>query len=161
MDSLTPFVIARADPRDARVQTLIDRHLDLMRATSPPESVFAQDAEGLVRDGAHLFAAAEPEAPSAPLLGIGAFKMIGTGHAELKSMHVAAEARGRGAGRALLERILAEAKAMGATRASIETGSAAAFAPALALYRAYAFKPCPPFGSYVENPFSVFLSRDL
>lgn len=139
---------------------MIERHLALMRAVSPPESVFAQDAEGLVRDGARLFAVRIGGA-EAGVAGIGAYKVIGAGHVELKSMHVASEARGHGAGRALLRHLLAQARAEGARRASLETGSAPAFAPALALYRAEGFAPCGPFAGYRSNPFSQFLTRTL
>ncbi|MEM6739643.1 MAG: GNAT family N-acetyltransferase [Pseudomonadota bacterium] len=150
--------VAPADHRDARVGALIERHLDLMRSITPPENVFAQDALGLIRDGARLFTVSDA---SQAILGIGAYKIIEPAHAELKSMHVVAEARGRGAGGALLEQILEAARGEGAMRASLETGRAAAFTPALELYRRAGFTPCGPFGGYVDNPFSVFLSRAL
>jgi putative acetyltransferase len=41
---------------------------------------------------------------------------------------------------------------------SLETGSSADFAPALALYEAHGFEYCPPFGDYVEDPFSRFMT---
>lgn len=144
-------------PGEARVDAVIARHLDLMRAVTPPEGVFAQDSEGLARDGARMFAAFEGE----DLLGIGAFKPIGPGHVELKSMHVLAEARGRGAGRALLAHILAAARAEGALRASLETGSGPAFAPAARLYERAGFVCCDPFGDYPPNPFSLFMTKAL
>ncbi len=158
MDPLTPVGILRADPRDPQVDALIERHLALMRSVSPPESVFAQNAEGLVRDGARLFVA-RPE--SGPLLGIGAYKLIAPRHAELKSMHVVSEARGAGIGAALLRHILTEATGEGAERASLETGRAEAFTPAIELYRAFGFTDCEAFADYVENPFSTFLTREL
>ena len=44
---------------------------------------------------------------------------------------------------------------------SLETGSAPAFAPARSLYESFGFTYCPPFGDYVDDPNSVFLTRVL
>ena len=63
--------------------------------------------------------------------------------------------------RAILASLLDEARAQGLTRVSLETGSAEMFAPARALYAAHGFEDCPPFGSYVEDPLSVFMTRTL
>ena len=43
----------------------------------------------------------------------------------------------------------------------IETGSAPAFQPALRLYESAGFRRCGPFGDYREDPFSVFMTREL
>ena len=44
---------------------------------------------------------------------------------------------------------------------SLETGSQPAFAPARALYARFGFLPCGPFGAYVEDPNSSFMTRVL
>ncbi len=67
--------------------------------------------------------------------------------------------RGRGLGRELLEFALADARSRGTARISLETGSGGFFAPARALYAAHGFVPCAPFGRYVDDPNSVFLTR--
>jgi len=36
-----------------------------------------------------------------------------------------------------------------------------AFAPARALYAGFGFEPCRPFADYVEDPYSVFMTRAL
>ncbi len=76
-------------------------------------------------------------------------------------MHVVAEARGQGIGMALLAHILDAATHEGMERASLETGRADAFLPAIGLYRSAGFEECEPFGGYVRNPFSIFLTRVL
>jgi putative acetyltransferase len=43
----------------------------------------------------------------------------------------------------------------------LETGSAEAFAPALQLYESAGFVRCGPFDGYVEDAFSVFMTRAL
>ena len=80
---------------------------------------------------------------------------------ELKSMHVAADARGQGLGRDLLLGILDVARANGARGVCLETGSDAAFAAARRLYQAQGFAECPPFGTYKVDPLSVFMCRAL
>jgi putative acetyltransferase len=152
-----PLAIHKADPQDPRIGELIARHFALMHSLSPPESVHAQDAAALVASGAVLLAAAEGE----HVLGIGAVKMIAPEHAELKSMHTVAEARGRGVARALLLALLDEARRLGAQRVSLETGAEPEFEPARALYLRNGFALCGPFGTYSPDPLSVFMTRAL
>ena len=46
-------------------------------------------------------------------------------------------------------------------RLSLETGAQPAFAPARRLYERFGFRECGPFGSYAEDPNSVFMTRAL
>jgi putative acetyltransferase len=64
-------------------------------------------------------------------------------------------------GTALLGCIIAEVRQMGLLRLSLETGSWPYFAPARALYSRHGFVECPPFGSYVADPNSVFMTLKL
>jgi putative acetyltransferase len=82
------------------------------------------------------------------MLGIGAIKRLGPHHAEIKSMHTAEVARGRGIGRAMLTYLLGVTRTRGFRRVSLETGTTAAFAPARALYESAGFVPCGPFACY-------------
>jgi putative acetyltransferase len=61
----------------------------------------------------------------------------------------------------VLQHILDEAERRGYERVSLETGSAAAFAPAHQLYAHFGFVFCKPFGDYVADSFSVFMTREL
>jgi putative acetyltransferase len=76
-------------------------------------------------------------------------------------MHTARSVRGRGVGSAMLRHIVATARASGMARLSLETGSWDYFEPARAFYRSHGFIECPPFGDYVPDPNSVFMSLDL
>ena len=69
--------------------------------------------------------------------------------------------RRRGAGRALLATIVDTARARGYRRLSLETGSMAAFSPAQRLYQSVGFEFCGPFGDYIEDPNSVFMTLAL
>ena len=76
-------------------------------------------------------------------------------------MHTVQSFRRRGAGSAMLRHIIATARARGMSRLSLETGSWDYFRPAHAFYRSHGFVECPPFGDYVLDPNSVFMSLDL
>ncbi|GGW38024.1 GCN5 family N-acetyltransferase [Gemmobacter lanyuensis] len=149
--------IRRDTPLAPEVLPLLQRHLDLMWASSPPESVHALDPAELATPDIAFFTLREGEA----VLGMGAVKRIDAGHAEIKSMHVVAEARGRGLARVLLDHLVAEARALGYGRLSLETGVEDVFAPARALYAKAGFIQCPPFEGYWDDPNSYFMTLSL
>ena len=148
---------AEDDPRRPEIQALLERHLEFARAQTPPEHSFALDEAGLLDPAVSLFSVRA----DGSVLGIGAIKRLGPHHAEIKSMHTAEAARGRGIGRAMLAHLLNVARARGFRRVSLETGTMAAFAPARALYEGAGFVPCGPFGDYRADPFSIFMTRAL
>jgi putative acetyltransferase len=76
-------------------------------------------------------------------------------------MHTAAAYRGRGVSLGLLKHIVEEARSRSYRRLSLETGSMAAFAPARALYARFGFVTCRPFGDYILDPNSVFMTFEL
>jgi putative acetyltransferase len=157
VDALSPFQIRAVDGPDPRVLALLQRHVAMMRAGTPEDSCHVMEPGDLFDTGARVFALWQ----DGEVLGIGALTAIGPDHGELKSMHTAQEARGRGVARAVLDRLITEAGAMGLSRLSLETGRAAAFSPAHALYAAAGFQECPPFGDYRPDPLSVFMTRCL
>lgn len=154
MDGLA---IAREDPRTDEVRALLERHLNFARHHTPPEDVHALDVEGLLERDVTLYGIRE----GGDLLGIGALKQLDELHAEIKSMHTAEAARGRGIGRALLAHLVDTARTRGCARVSLETGSMAAFAPARALYAAAGFQVCPPFAEYTANANSVCMTLEI
>ncbi len=150
-------MIAIDDPLASDVRALLAGHLTWARAQSPPEDAHALDVDGLLDPQVTLFSYRR----DGRLLGVGALKMLDAGHAEVKSMHTAAAARGQGVGRALLSHLLAVARARGVTRVSLETGSMAAFAPARALYASAGFSLCEPFGGYRHSSNSTYMTLVL
>ena len=76
-------------------------------------------------------------------------------------MRVADAFLGRGIGRVVLDHILLEARAMHLGSLWLETGSADAFLPALNLYESAGFTRCGPFENYVDDPFSIFMTREI
>ncbi|MBK81990.1 MAG: hypothetical protein CMQ43_13865 [Gammaproteobacteria bacterium] len=149
--------IRRDDLTGAPIAALLREHLAEMAAHSPPESTHALDLDGLRGDDVTLWTAWQGEA----LLGCGALKELDAGHGEIKSMRTAPDHRRRGVAARLLEHLIAEARRRGYARLSLETGSMAHFEPARALYERFGFRYCAPFGSYAEDPNSVFMTLDL
>ncbi|RYP83588.1 N-acetyltransferase [Nocardioides guangzhouensis] len=149
--------IGPEDPRSGDVVALLARHLTFAHEHSPPGDVHALDVERLTAPGITFVGARE----DGVLLGVGAVQRLDATHAELKSMHTAVEARGRGVARAILSHLVALATAQGYRQVSLETGSMAAFAPARALYAAAGFTECPPFGDYDPSRHSTFMTLHL
>ena len=150
-------VITRESPLGADLALLMQRHTADMHADTPPESIHMMDAGQLATPDTAFFVLREAGVPVA----MGAFKRIDATHAEIKSMHVLAEARGRGLSRAMLDHLLTEARSAGLTRLSLETGVQPTFVAARALYAKAGFTDCPPFEGYGPDPNSVFLTKQL
>lgn len=156
-------VIAPASLDDPEVAALAALHLADMYALTPAESVHAIGLDALRGriDAGRLLLLAARTPDAGALAGIGALALLGDADGELKSMRVDDRHRGTGAGRALLRALLALARERGLARVWLETGTEPAFAPARGLYLSEGFSVCPPFGSYTEDPLSVFMMRTL
>ena len=139
------------------MHALLNEHLQSMYALSPPESVHALDLEKLRAPDITFWSAWD----GALLLGCGALKELDRAHGEVKSMRTPDALRRRGAGRAILAHIVEVAKSRSYARLSLETGSMEAFRPAQQLYESFGFRYCGPFGDYIEDPNSVFMTLRL
>ncbi|NHB75477.1 GNAT family N-acetyltransferase [Rhodobacter calidifons] len=149
--------IAEEHPLTPDLALLFQRHTADMHADTPPESIHMMDRAALAAPGIRFFVLREDGVP----LAMGAFKRIDATHAEIKSMHVLAEARGRGLSKAMLDHLLAAAAADGFSRLSLETGVQPTFTAARALYARAGFTECPPFEGYGPDPNSVFMTKML
>ena len=139
------------------VTALLQTHLDFCHEVTPLEHSFALDVEKLRVPEITIFAARE----DGVLLGVGALKVFEPGHGELKSMHTAKAARGKGVGRAMVNHIVEFAKSEGLSRVSLETGSHPPYEPARRLYESCGFTYCEAFGDYELSDFNVCKTRLL
>jgi putative acetyltransferase len=142
---------------DPRVVDLLTRHVTRARAETAPGSAHALDLDGLRTPDLRFWSAWEGD----ELVGVGALQRLADDHGEIKSMHTAEAARGRGVGSAILRHIITEARAAGMRRLSLETGSWSYFLPARALYARHGFVECGPFGNYQADPNSIFMTIAL
>ena len=143
------------------IRSLLETHFAGMLANSPEDSCHFLDFEGLKGPGVTFWSVWTGARPDAKLMGCGAVKELDPAHGEIKSMRTHSDHMRKGAGAAMLEHIIATAKARGYKRLSLETGSGAAFDAAHGLYLRYGFEYCPPFGDYVEDPFSRYMTLAL
>ena len=150
-------MIQQENPTRADLALLFARHTADMHADTPPESIHMMDAADLAIPQVHFFVLRQNGEP----IAMGAFKIFETSHAEIKSMHVLSEHRGKGLSRIMLAHLVAAAKTAGVLRLSLETGSQDSFTAARVLYEKAGFTECSPFGDYVLDPMSVFMTRTL
>jgi len=120
----------------------------------PPESRHGLDLAAYADPDVALFIARA----AGVVVGCGAYRLAGDGSAEVKSMFVLPEARGRGIGRAILAAIEAALRGR-ATTLRLETGTKQD--AALRLYESAGFHRRGPFGSYRDDPLSVFMEKQL
>jgi putative acetyltransferase len=149
--------IKRDDLRGAAITRLLQEHLQNLTAISLPESMHALDIDALRQPGITFWSVWE----GGELAGCGALKELDAQHAEIKSMRTASAHLRKGVASRLLQHMIEEAKRRGYRRLSLETGSMELFEPARRLYGKFGFKNCGPFVGYVEDPNSVFMTREL
>ncbi len=145
------------DLTGSAIAELLREHLENMAENSPPESRHALNLEQLRGAEITFWTAWSGD----DLLGCGALKELDAQHCEIKSMRTASRHRRKGVAAALLEHLLEEAKKRKYKRVSLETGTMNAFAPAHHLYAKFGFSECGPFADYVEDPNSLFMTKEL
>ncbi len=152
------LTIGRENPTGADLALLFERHTADMHADTPPESIHMMDSRELDIPSVAFFVARENGGP----LAMGAFKHLSDpAHAEIKSMHVLAEARGRGLSKIMLAHVEAAARAALVTRLSLETGVQPGFVVARRLYERAGYALCSPFEGYEDDPNSLFMTKEL
>ena len=146
--------IAVERPVRADVAALLRASRAMMSGLYPPESCHGLDLAAYERPEVTLFVARD----NGVALACGAFQLHADGSAEIKSMFVAPEARGRGIGRKVLEAIEAAVRGR-VSELRLETGVKQL--PAIRLYEAAGFRRRGPFGGYRDDPLSVFMEKPL
>jgi putative acetyltransferase len=145
------------DLTGTEIKELLREHLAGMLEMSPPESVHALPLEELRKPDITFWSVWH----DSELMGCGALKELEAQHGEVKSMRTIARHRRKGVAAAVLEHILAEARRRNYKRVSLETGSMDAFLPARKLYERFGFEYCAPFADYIDDPNSVFMTKEL
>jgi len=139
------------------IAELLTEHLRSLAEVSPPESRHALNLAELRKPDVTFWSVWQAD----ELAGCGALQELSAEHGEIKSMRTTAAQLRKGVATVLLEHIISEAKRRGYRRLSLETGAMPYFTPAHALYRKFGFRNCPPFAGYVEDPNSLFMTKEL
>ena len=145
------------DLTGVEIKELLNEHLIDMSQNSPPESTHALNIIELQKPGITFWSGWE----EGNLVGCGALKELDSLNAEIKSMRTASLHLKKRVARKILRHIMNQAKEGNYRRLSLETGSMAAFEPARKLYENFGFVYCEPFADYVDDPNSVFMTREL
>jgi putative acetyltransferase len=152
-----PIAIRIDDLTGREIADLLQGHLASAIECSPESAVHALNLDSLRRPDITLWSAWQGDS----LAGCGALRELSKAHGEVKSMRTEASHIRQGVAAKLLEHMIAIARERGYERLSLETGNTSDFAAARALYAKHGFAPCPPFDGYVEDGFSVYMTRAI
>lgn len=148
--------ISRTDLTEPDVIGLLELHHAEMVEHSPPGTCHVLDLSGLKSADVEVFTARKGGA----LRAIGGLKRH-KGFGEIKSMRAHPDARGTGAGKAMLEHLIARARELGFVEIKLETGSTQLFEAALGLYKSFGFIQCDDFAGYTGGDFNKLYSLSL
>lgn len=143
--------------RNEDVIILLNEHHEDMLSHAPPESSHALDLSALESPDVTFWSLWVNQ----ELAGIGALKELDKEHGEIKSMRTSAKQLRKGIARKLLEHIINQANIRSYKKLSLETGTMDDFLPAQKLYQKFGFHECEPFGSYKEDPYSMFMTKNI
>jgi GNAT superfamily N-acetyltransferase len=144
----------RADSDEA-IQLIGELDEHLLAHPYPAQSRHAFSVDKLLREGVTFFVTRFDGQPA----GCGAIKLFGSDYGEVKRMFVRPGYRGKGLGKAMLNRLAEYADRNGIKVLRLETGIYEV--EAIGLYEAWGFSRRKPFGDYVEDPLSVYLEKRL
>ena len=147
--------IEQTRPDTLEIAELIAERVAHSHATVPLQSIHTLDLEALNQPNVLFWAARLNDG----LVGCGALKLESGGLAELKSMFVRPQARGRGVSKRILSAIESEAGRLSVSRINLETGVDSH--AARRLYESFGYVYCEPFGSYAPDPLCVFMTKRI
>lgn len=145
------------DLSSKEISEFLDQHIKDMKSVSSPESKHALDLDGLKSADITFWTVYD----EGQIVGCGAIKELSQTQGEIKSMRTLTSKRGKGIASTLLRHVIQTAKLRGYEKLSLETGSMEFFEPARQLYLKHGFEFCQPFGTYIEDPNSVFMELKL
>ena len=149
--------IKEDDLSGPEIAALLRDHVQGMHDTSPPDSIHTLSLDALRAPGITVWTAWE----GSELLACGALKELDGEAGEIKSMRTVDAHLGRGIASKVLQHIVSNATQRGYKKLYLETGSAAAFQPAHALYSKAGFTFRAPFADYPDDPFSRFMEKNI
>jgi ribosomal protein S18 acetylase RimI-like enzyme len=151
------YTIGPGDPEEPSVAGMLRHSEEYVHELYPPESVHMLPVGELGSPSVRFLVARATE--SGNPLGCGAVVLHSDGSGEVKRMYVDACARRQGVGAGVLTALERVARAEGIRTMRLETGTAQP--EAIALYRTFGYTERGPFGSYEEDPLSIYMEKYL
>jgi len=153
MPSAVTIVAARPDSPEA-MELLAELDSALFEYPYPPESRHAFSVEQLLRESVAFFVASY----DGQLAACGGVKLFAD-YGEVKRMFVRPQFRGKGLGKAILNRLAAHARANRIDILRLETGIYQV--EAIGLYDVWGFQRRGPFGEYKDDPNTVYFEKPI
>jgi len=153
MPSAVTIVAARPDSPEA-MELLAELDSALFEYPYPAESRHAFSVEQLLRESVAFFVASYDE----QLAACGGVKLFAD-YGEVKRMFVRPQFRGKGLGKAILNRLAAHARANRLNILRLETGIYQV--EAIGLYDVWGFQRRGPFGLYKDDPNTVYFEKPI
>jgi len=147
--------IKPADPRTAPIRKMILDLDNYHAALYPPESNHLEPVDKLVSPEYYFIAAWKEN----EILGIASFRRMADTYVEIKRLYVPHQNRGLGLAIKMMNALEKKAIQEGFSEARLETGIHQN--EALSLYQKLGYEKTGPFGSYKEDPLSVFMRKKL
>lgn len=147
--------IEPVDPCATAVARMIADLDEFQAALYPPESNHLVDVRKLAGKNYYFIAAMDEGQPRA----IASFKRTDDGYVEIKRLYVPEKYRGRKLASQLMDALEKTARQEGFGEARLETGVHQQ--AAIMLYEKRGYEKIEPFGSYKEDPLSVFMRKKL
>ena len=143
-----PMIFEATTPHEPDTADLIERlngELSVV-ATGACENHFRLDADEVTGDRGRMLRVRFGE----QLVGCGAVRTIEPGVGEIKRMFVDPACRGSKIGAAIVDQLELHALRLGIEQLKLETS--AKQPAALRLYEGFGFRPCDPWGEYLDSP---------
>lgn len=153
MPAAVTIVAARPDSPEA-MELLAELDSALFEYPYPPESRHAFSVKKLIREGVAFFVASY----DGQLAACGGVKLFAD-YGEVKRMFVRPQFRGKGLGKAILNRLAAHARANRINILRLETGIYQV--EAIGLYDGWGFQRRGPFGEYKDDPNTVYFEKPI
>lgn len=153
MPSAVTIVASRPDSAEA-MELLAELDAALLEYPYPPESRHAFSVEQLIRESVAFFVASYDR----QLAACGGVK-LSADYGEVKRMFVRPQFRGKGLGKAILNRLASHARANRINTLRLEAGIYQI--EAIGLYDGWGFQRRGPFGEYKEDPNTVYFEKPI
>jgi putative acetyltransferase len=150
-----PTVIVAERPDTADAVTLIMELEAQLEPLYPQESRHGFSVEKLLQEAVAFFVLRYDGTPA----GCGGVKLFGVEYGEVKRMYIRPQFRGLGLSKLMLNQLADYARQQGVPLLRLETGIHQL--EAISLYEGFGFQRIPPFGTYEEDPLSLFYEKRI